>query len=285
MKNASISEKKCMTISDSEKSRFQFGKNWANFLNTFSSKRLEEAKISLCEALDCKDLNGLKFLDIGSGSGLFSLAAYQLGAIVYSFDYDQNSVECTKFLKQQYALNDNWTVELGSILDKDFLKKFGQVDLVYSWGVLHHTGNMYEAFDNVAQLLNTNGKLFISIYNDQGDPSKCWYWIKKTYNQSNEIIKLLLIFYTLFRCWTIRFIKDLLTTGNFLTTWRTYSKNRGMSAWHDLIDWVGGYPFEVARPEQVFDFFKERNFTLQYLKTCAGGVGCNEFIFSKNIVN
>lgn len=285
MKNASISEKKCMTISDSEKSRFQFGKNWANFLNTFSMERLEEAKNSLCKSLNCTNLHGIKFLDIGCGSGLFSLAANQLGATVYSFDYDQDSVECTKYLKQQYALNDNWTVELGSILDKDFLKKFGQVDLVYSWGVLHHTGNMYEAFDNVAQLLNTNGKLFISIYNDQGDPSKRWYWIKKTYNQSNQIIKLLLIFYTLFRCWTIRFIKDLLKTGNFLTTWSTYSKNRGMSAWHDLIDWVGGYPFEVAKPEQVFDFFKERNFNLQYLKTCAGGVGCNEFIFSKNIVD
>lgn len=106
---------------------------------------------------------------------------------------------------------------------------------------------------------------------------------KKTYNQSNYLIKWILIIYTLFKCWGKSFIRDLIKTGNFLTSWNNYAKNRGMSAWYDLIDWVGGYPFEVAKPEEVFDFFKIRGFSLQYLKTCGGGWGCNEFIFNKDL--
>jgi hypothetical protein len=54
-----------------------------------------------------------------------------------------------------------------------------------------------------------------------------------------------------------------------------------MSRWHDLIDWVGGYPFEVASPEQIFDFCRERGLSLKRLKTCGGGSGCNQFVFEK----
>ena len=133
----------------------------------------------------------------------------------------------------------------------------------------------------MAQLLKPEGKLFISIYNDQGSASKRWFWIKKNYNQSGKAIRFILVIYTLFRAWIIRFIKDFLKTANFLKSWNEYGKNRGMSAWYDLIDWVGGYPFEVASPEQVFNFFQDKGFTLQYLKTCGGGIGCNEFVFKK----
>ena len=39
-------------------------------------------------------------------------------------------------------------------------------------------------------------------------------------------------------------------------------RRRGMSYWHDLVDWVGGYPFEVASPGVVFDFYRLRGFVL-----------------------
>ena len=63
--------------------------------------------------------------------------------------------------------------------------------------------------------------------------------------------------------------------------WTRYKATRGMSRWHDLVDWVGGYPFEVARPEQVLDFLRPRGFELERLRTCGGGLGCNQFVFRR----
>lgn len=268
-----------------DKNRFTFGKNWWNFLQNLKEESIKEAETSLTTALKCKDLKGKAFLDIGSGSGLFSLSAYRLGANVFSFDYDQQSVNCTKFLQEKYEkekATNTWEVTQGSILDKNFTKDLKKSDIVYSWGVLHHTGNMYQAFGQVARLVNDNGYLFISIYNDQGGASKRWKWIKKKYNKSGPFVKFILIVYTLLRQWSITFIKDFLKTGNPFKNWINYKiNNRGMSAYHDLIDWVGGYPFEVAKPEEIFNYFYNMGFRLIHLKTCCGGIGCNEFIFHK----
>lgn len=264
--------------------RFGFGKNWQSFLQMLDENRIIEAENSIKKSLNRQHLEGLRFLDIGSGSGLFSLAARRLGAEVHSFDYDTQSVACTQSLKDRFFMDDpKWIVEQGSALDTVYLDTLGKFDILYSWGVLHHTGNMKQAMENASKMLNSQGHLFISIYNDQGRASHRWTWIKRKYNQSGLFSKRILTTCILFRLWGNTFLKDFLKTGNPLKTWRNYANNnRGMSAYYDVIDWIGGYPFEVAKPEEIFDFYKNRGFALEYLKTCAGGIGCNEYIFRRD---
>ena len=99
--------------------RFEFGANWTRFLSVLNDERINEAKISLKKMLGVDSLIGKTFLDVGSGSGLFSLAARLLGAKVFSFDYDPQSLSCTAELKRRYFPGDfDWTVESGSVLDR-----------------------------------------------------------------------------------------------------------------------------------------------------------------------
>ena len=264
----------------SQGERFQFGANWEAFLSTLNEDRILEAEHSLRDKLGIDNLAGKYFLDIGSGSGLFSLAAKRLGAKVHSFDYDPKSVKCTNELKKRYYPNDNnWIIEEGSVLDREYLTSLGKFDVVYSWGVLHHTGNMVQALDNAIIPVSNKGILFIAIYNDQGFLSKFWNIIKKIYC-SNWPGKILIssVFIPVFilMSMVIGIIKDRNIIGQF----SNYRKKRGMSIYHDWIDWLGGYPFEVAKPEDIFNFFKNYGFVLDHLTT-TNGMGCNQFVFRK----
>ena len=170
----------------SNKKRFRFGKNWLKFAENLNNDQIEEAKKSLQKLLNKNTLDGQTFLDIGCGSGLNSLAAKELGAEVFSFDYDMNSVLCTKELKARFRPNDEkWHIQEGSILDNKFLENIGKFDIVYSWGVIHHTGNMWKGLENVLiPLKKKDGILAIAIYNDQGLKTNFWKVIKKSYNSS-----------------------------------------------------------------------------------------------------
>jgi 2-polyprenyl-3-methyl-5-hydroxy-6-metoxy-1,4-benzoquinol methylase len=265
--------------------RFEFGKNWSRFLALLDDERIARAEESLKAMLEVEDLEGKSFLDIGSGSGLFSLAARRLGARVHSFDYDPHSVACTTELRRRYFQgDDSWKIEEGSALDADYVKSLGKFDVVYSWGVLHHTGEMWKALENAQLPVAAGGRLFIAIYNDQGSRSRRWLWVKRTYNDLPRPFRAPFALITIAPQEMKSMLRSLVTLkpGEYVRSWTQYDKNRGMSRWRDIVDWVGGYPYEVAKPEEIFDFYRARGFRLTKMKCGAVGLGCNEFVFVRD---
>jgi 2-polyprenyl-3-methyl-5-hydroxy-6-metoxy-1,4-benzoquinol methylase len=261
--------------------RFSFGENWTRFLSVLNDERIERAQGNMAAMLGRSSLTGVRFIDVGSGSGLFSLSARRMGAQVTSFDFDPQSVACTTKLRERYFRDDpQWKVMSGSVLDPAWLGTLGQFDIVYSWGVLHHTGHMWDALANVVPLVAPGGTLFVAIYNDQGKRSRYWLKVKKAYCGLPPGLRWLVLYPAFIQLWGKRLLKDLLRLRP-LDSWNKEGEIRGMSAWWDVVDWVGGYPFEVAKPEEIFDFYHKQGFELRRMTTQAGDLGCNEFVFER----
>lgn len=255
----------------SSETRFGFGQNWRKYLKRLTPSRITKAKTSLQNMLGKESLKKHSFIDIGSGSGLFSLAAWQLGATVHSFDFDQDSVECTMKLRLDFnAPKNEWGIERASILDEDLVKRLGRYDIVYSWGVLHHTGNMQLACQQAAKLCNPGGLLFIAIYNSQGVISHYWWVVKWIYN-TGLIGKYLMTLLHIPYLFILRFVFRAITGRLHI--------ERGMSIWFDMHDWLGGMPFEVASAEKIEATFSEIGYTLVKKSLVGSKHGCNEFVF------
>lgn len=265
-------------MTEPDDNRFAFGANWARFLRHLDDTRVADAERSLQRMLGLPSLQGLRFLDAGSGSGLFSLAARRLGASVHSFDYDPQSVACTRELRRRFGTSGDdagWRVEQGSVLDAAYLERLGDFDIVYSWGVLHHTGDQWTGLDLVSRRVLPGGRLFIALYNDQGPVSRWWAFVKRLYLKNVLTRALVIAVYTPYFI-GLRWLYRQLTGRGRL--------ERGMSLWHDMLDWLGGYPFEVSRPEAVFDFLRARGFELRALTTAGSTGACNEFVFEREVL-
>ena len=260
-----------------EKITFSFGKNWEEFIRlNFSEERVEIAKNHILDFLELTNLQGRYFLDVGCGSGIMSLAAFKAGARkIVSFDIDNYSVKTTEKIKEIQGNPSNWEVLCGSVLDNQFISNLEPVDIVYSWGVLHHTGNMWKAIENTAGLMKSDGLLYIALYTTDSK-SKYWLEVKKKYNRASEIEKRLMEYWYIVKHTIIPHCARL---KNPLKTIREYKQKRGMAYLTDIKDWLGGYPYEYAKIEEVLQFCRKKlDLELINIKT---GEANTEYLFRK----
>ena len=259
--------------------RFGFGENWERYLKEhFSEERVQISKEHLLGFLKMNDLKEKTFLDIGCGSGLHSLAALNAGAEkIVSFDYDPHSVAATRLLKKYAGDPENWEVKQGSILDKQFVTSIEPADIVYSWGVLHHTGDMWQAVKNTKTCMKNDSLLYIALYGDDlyfDLPKSYWVEIKKQYNLVGAIGRKKI---ELWYFWEFYLEKKIKNIPRLIIQAREYKKSRGMDMYRDAVDWLGGWPFEFASVEEVTKFVSQQmGLELTNLTT---GQACIEYLF------
>ncbi|MEO8358563.1 MAG: class I SAM-dependent methyltransferase [Vicinamibacteria bacterium] len=261
--------------------RFGFGRNWEDFIRrNFSEERVDISKRHLLGFLQLSDLKGHSFLDIGCGSGIHSLAAFRSGAdSVTGFDYDQNSVNASRVCHEYAGKPINWSISQGSVLDASFMEnKVPKASLVYSWGVLHHTGDVWTAIRNAAGRVAPGGLFYIALYSSDADvqPSpEFWLDVKQRYNQAGWFGRQKLL---LWYIWRFMIAGDYKNVPVVMKRFREHKHNRGMSLLVDIRDWLGGWPMEYVRDAEVEKVCVEAGLTPVRVQT---GEACHEYLYKR----
>lgn len=257
--------------------RFEFGDNWTRFIKAnLSESRIEIAQKHLLKFLGMETLSGKTFLDIGCGSGLHSLGAFRSGAKqIFSFDYDQKSVEATRICHQFAGKPGHWSVTQGSVLDPSFMNSVPRADIVYSWGVLHHTGDVWTAIRLAADRVPPGGLFYIALYSRDADvkPSPdFWLEVKQRYNRASWFGKQWMVAWYIWR---------FLGPKHPVKIWKRFKEHkagRGMSLLVDIRDWLGGWPMEYVRDKDVLDTCEKLG--LSHKRTTTGEA-CHEYLFQR----
>lgn len=264
--------KKKIKVKEDEIS-FSFGENWQDYIKTVSGGELDRAKNDIEKWLGPDSISGKTIVDIGCGSGIHSLAFYSLGAKeICSFDFDQLSVQATKTLWEKEGSPSKWKILHRSILDDEYIKSLGKFDIVYSWGVLHHTGSMWNALDKSISLIKTGGIFWVSLYVG-GSRYLEDLELKKKYNASSRWGKRLMIYK-----WIVQLMLSRLRHFQNPFSWNE-NKERGMNVYHDIVDWLGGLPYEVASEDEVLRFARKYGLILEGIKVKSEGA-CSIYMFS-----
>ena len=269
------------SLSESTKSqdiRFEFGRNWTGFVRrNLDDERIRVAQKHLLAFLNRQDLKGLDFLDIGSGSGINSAAARLAGADrIHSFDYDPDSVTATSLVRERAGSPANWSISRGDVLDDNFMTSLGKWNFVYSWGVLHHTGDVWRAIDNASRAVTDGGLFYIALYSAdaQQDP-EFWLDVKRKYNAASAWQKHQMVWWYV---WNYMLYRDLRRLPEFISWMARYRRTRGMSLFVNVRDWLGGWPMEFTHDQDVIEFLRKRGFALENINS---GEANTEFLFSR----
>lgn len=272
----------------SAESHFAFGKNWLDYAQKIDESRIAQAVADLQRLSGRERFDGLSFLDIGCGSGLHSLAAIRMGAArVLGVDIDADSVAASRATLARFSPSADARFDKTSVFDMT-PETHGGFDLVYSWGVLHHTGDMYRALTAAASLVEPGGVFMVALYK-KTPFCRMWRVIKRWYTAASPQAQR--------RARGVRIgLQRLLyrLQGRDLDDYiRSYGKARGMDYYNDVHDWMGGYPYESISPDECHVFFAglgfklEREFVATPSRRLPGllGSGCDEYTFTRCNVN